>query len=225
MRQRAEGGTQSRGNVLGSGSPRFVRIVRCMATANQSSSRKPSLFTSTRLQIECSVVFWRPERLSTGATLAPETLPASGCIWAKIESYLALSASDTAHGTSAREVPCAGWAGSPKGEVVDAGLPKRPSTTLAGWETVGAAGGAEAHGSDGGGLLGAPAALAHGSELRAAGGAGALLAHGSDGAGSACFTSAQGSTGAAAGSLGAAAFVSVGVTAGMRGAEAVTEAS
>ena len=94
------GGTHSGGSVFGSGSPRFVCIVRCIATANQSASSLPALPTSTSAHTAWSVAVGSPERLSTGATFVPGTLPSSGCICRKIVSYFARSASLTAHGAS-----------------------------------------------------------------------------------------------------------------------------
>eukprot|EP00964_Phaeocystis_antarctica_P086812 scaffold55013_cov52-Phaeocystis_antarctica.AAC.2 len=57
-----------------------VRVRARVEVRVRSLSSSPSLPTSTRLQMVCSVAVGSPERLSTGATLPPPTLPPSGPI-------------------------------------------------------------------------------------------------------------------------------------------------
>mmetsp|Transcript_44414 Transcript_44414/g.73688 ORF Transcript_44414/g.73688 Transcript_44414/m.73688 type:complete len:256 (-) Transcript_44414:1180-1947(-) len=141
--------------------------------------------------MECSVPFGSIERLRTGATFAPLTLPlSSGCICAKIESYLALSAVLTTQDTSAEATPADAESG-PKGEasVEAAGagtgagtaveVPKSPSTTVLACAT-GATG--CAHGSFTAALTAScDEAFAQGSEVAAGTWSGAAVDHGSDG--------------------------------------------
>lgn len=95
---RAEGGIRSAESVSAKGSPLFVFMVRCIATANHSELSAPSWATSTRFQMLWSVAVGRPDRLSTGAILLPLTLPSFGLIPSKMVSYLAFSLELTVHG-------------------------------------------------------------------------------------------------------------------------------